>query len=89
MGGVVVYRPELYGDPAVSLDTVKDVLSLVNVQADMSVMERWSPLERCVVTNWAYRVHLSASDNLNRVPPRPYLVLAEWGGEGSHELERR
>lgn len=84
-----MFRPQLLGDPAGTLDDLAMMLLLVGVTVPEGAMNRWAPLEKCIVGDWAARVHLSASDNLNRVPPRPSIVLAEWGGEGAWDVERR
>ena len=60
---------------------VSDILMLANVKdvplADIHV---WTTLERILATNWALRVHLSASDNLNRVPDIPHFL---WRYQGA------
>jgi hypothetical protein len=53
---------------------LQDVLLMVNVDLPRELLCRWSVQERAIVEDWACRLHLRASDNIVRVPPKPDLV---------------
>jgi hypothetical protein len=72
------YR-ECAADP-VDEETLSDILALVGYDASPEEIHEW-PLDRRVEAEvWAARVHLRASDNPIRVPPRPEWMPAPWLG---------
>lgn len=53
---------------------VESLLLLVAVDIEAGVVARWTPDQLQQAGDWALRTHLRASDNTNRVPPRPEFV---------------
>jgi hypothetical protein len=52
-----------------------NVISLVDqAPPPVAYIERWSPMERILVYDWAMREHLKASDNIIRRRDRPVLL---------------
>jgi hypothetical protein len=68
-------RPDLW-TPEGTLDPelLSDVLILVGVHIPAAQMERWTRLERVLAYDWACRLHLRASDNLNHARQKPWFV---------------
>jgi hypothetical protein len=68
-------RPDLW-TPEGTLDPelLSDVLILVGVHIPAAQMERWTHLERVLAYDWAWRLHLRASDNLNHARQKPWFV---------------
>lgn len=66
----------------VSLSILRDMLALVDREAKLSDLRRWSPEKREEAAKWAGLVHLRASDNIVRVPAEPAHValLPKMGG---------
>lgn len=59
-------------------ETTETLLMLADVDVPRKSIERWTLEQRAEAGDWALRSHLRASDNLNRVPPKPECVkLAE------------
>ena len=67
-------RIELFADATATAQDLRDLLLLVGEDVPVERIGQWAPLERCVVADWAARVHLRASDNLARERPRPSLL---------------
>jgi len=57
-----------------TIDRIVDLLLLVSVNVDHGTVNSWNPIQRLEASDWAIRVYLRASDNFNRVPPRPEHV---------------
>ncbi len=53
---------------------VEILLLLVDEVVPMDRINAWSEAERVAAGDWAFRSHLRASDNLNRVPLMPECV---------------
>jgi len=70
-----VMTPE--GD--LTLELVRDVLSLVGPPVPDGVVDGWTRFEQLLAYDWAIREYLAASDNRVRRRPRPSFVLADWG----------
>jgi hypothetical protein len=64
------------------------LLLLVEHVVPRSRLEAWSPLERYAAGDWALRVHVRASDNLNRVPSKPECVRRDSVPLGEREREQ-
>lgn len=60
-------------------DVILGVLSLVAAEIeDYPARQRvrsWTEMERLVVYDWAWRIHLKASDNPVHIRPRPDAIL--------------
>lgn len=65
-------------DP-INTTELEAVLAMVNVVLPLEVLERWSIRQRAMAEDWAFRLHLSASDNTTvRVPSKPpHVTYAE------------
>lgn len=50
---------------------VQDVLALVDCKVTLKEIRSWSKTKREKVVKWAGACHFRASDNNNRVPPKP------------------
>jgi len=75
------HHPELatvceMADMEVYCDDVETLLLLVGEERPRWWIEARSRDELTALADWASRVHLSASDNVVRIPPRP-ACLAE------------
>lgn len=55
---------------------VRSFLRLVGSDVPTAEIEKWSPLERALAYDWAYRVHLKASDNIIKLREKPTFVTA-------------
>ena len=51
-----------------------DVLSMVGVHPDIQHVRLWSKIERLIAYDWAWREHLSASDQPVRRREKPWFV---------------
>jgi hypothetical protein len=60
-------------DP-IETTVLQDVLLMVNVDLPRELLCRWNVMERAIAEDWAVRLHLRASDNIIRVPPKPAFV---------------
>lgn len=49
----------------------QDILILASYKVTLKEIRSWSPERRERIEKWAAAVHLRASDNIVRVPPRP------------------
>ena len=58
------------------IDVLQDALSLI-IETDVptSAIAAWTTAERREVDRWARAVYLNASDNHNRVPPTPGVLI--------------
>ena len=73
-------RIEFYvGSGEVSASAVVTILSLVSVRAEPDTVKGWTQHERVLAYDWAYRIHLRASDNPVRLRPRPTFIPVDWG----------
>lgn len=82
-------RPVLLGPAGEILPaTLRDMLALVGEDVAVERIEKWAPLERAVVYDWAAREHLHASDNPVRRRPRPSLLADATGLELAREILR-
>jgi hypothetical protein len=48
----------------------RDLLLLIPIVVPRSEIRRWMPTQVAEAEKWAARVHLRASDNIVRVPPK-------------------
>jgi hypothetical protein len=72
-----------YAKDAFDAVTVDTLLCLADAPAPMEVILSWSEEQLVAAGDWALRVHLRASDNLNRVPPKPdHVGAVECSREG-------
>jgi hypothetical protein len=55
-------------------ELLSDVLTLVSVTIPPERITRWTHLERVLAYDWAWRLHLRASDNLNHARQKPWFV---------------
>lgn len=77
-------RPTWLVESLPPAEVLHDMLLLVGVKVPARELEQLSPMEGLVVTDWAIREHLRASDNTLWHRPKPYvLILIE------HELSKR
>jgi hypothetical protein len=53
---------------------LSDILLLVGVQVPPEQVARWSDGQRLDAERWASAVHLDASDNTVKVPPKPEFL---------------
>ena len=53
------------------LRSIQDLLALVDHKVTLKEIASWSNDKREKVVKWAGKVHLRASDNIVRVPPKP------------------
>lgn len=67
------------GSGQISAESVAMMLSLVHVNAEIETVRSWTQLERVLAYDWAYRVHLRASDNPTPVRARPTFIPVDWG----------
>jgi hypothetical protein len=64
--------PKYYFDA----ERVETLLLLADEPISRKVIEGWTREQRHDAGDWALRCHCRASDNLNRVPPKPECVMA-------------
>jgi hypothetical protein len=69
-------------DPA-KPEVLRDILELVGWTASVEAIAAWPMLRRVEAEVYAARVHLRASDNPVRVPPRPKWMGEPWRGPRS------
>jgi len=53
---------------------VREMLSLADVDVSRVTTATWTLRQCCAAVTWAAAVHLRASDNPVRVPPRPKFL---------------
>jgi hypothetical protein len=63
-----------YAKEPFSAEAVDTLLCLADAPVPMEVILGWNSEQIQMAGDWALRVHLRASDNLNRVPPKPAHV---------------
>lgn len=75
------YRPQ----GGLTEGVIMSVLSLVAAEIEdypaREAVRSWTEMERLVVYDWAWRVHLKASDNPVHMRPRPDAILNGKGVE--------
>ena len=59
---------------------LRDLLALIGYSASLRTIARWPVAKRVEAEVYAVRVHLRASDNPVRVPPRPAWMPDPWKG---------
>lgn len=59
---------------AVYGSTVRDALLLINIAVPYSKIEKWGNATKKEVISWAVAVHLAASDNNVKIPPKPEIL---------------
>lgn len=69
----------IWKDPA-EPEVLADLLLLVGWTADPSVIAAWPLAKRVEAEAYVARVHLRASDNPVRIPPRPRWMGEPWKG---------
>lgn len=69
----------IWKDPA-EPETLRDLLELVGWTADPAVIAAWPMVKRVEAEAYVVRVHLRASDNIVRIPPRPRWMGEPWKG---------
>jgi len=66
-------------DPATA-HQLRDLLGLIGYRVTLRTIASWPMAKRVAGEVYAVRVHLRASDNPVRVPPRPAWMPEPWGG---------
>lgn len=62
--------------PATRKDqAISDLLGMVEVDAAVDVVVKWSDEEAFAAMHWAWKSHLRASDNIVKVPPMPAFLV--------------
>ena len=52
----------------------RDLLLLVGIKVTFAAIREWKPSQIEAAEEWAAAMHLRASDNIVRVPPRPRFL---------------
>lgn len=63
------------------------LLLLVGIDAPVRLVATWTDDHVRDAEKWAGAVHLKASDNIVRVPPRPCFLPEPWSGPGGTETK--
>lgn len=66
-------RPRLITE-LTPVDVVHDLILLTDYNVPMDEIRKWTWEEREAVADWAAATHLRASDNHNKVPPKPEIL---------------
>jgi len=63
-----------YAPRELSGEVVSSVLELAEVKVDPGICEKWTELELLVAYDWAWRIHLRASDHPIRFREKPWFI---------------
>lgn len=63
-------------------EVLSDILGLVSIEVTPAVVSTWSDEQCQQAERWAGAVHLRASDNVVRVPPKPDFLPTETEFQG-------
>lgn len=69
-----IKRPDISEEIVVYGSTVRDALLLINIAVPYSKIEKWNTETKREVIAWAIALHLAASDNNVKIPPKPAVL---------------
>lgn len=60
--------------PARDEHLTQDLLLLIPIKVSLKEIRRWTPQQVEAAEKWCAAIHLRASDNIVRVPPKPKFL---------------